>query len=390
MEEQQLGVLRSGQGFWLAHNRHLTGTKLGTWCNVTDHDKKRPELVADYRKNKNSDQEPESRGVLLTGKVNQPESVRNYLLLTGRISADKAAEFKLNDILHLTSFWPSDRIVFPGPLPVGGVDDLRDRSPGWEMRNERWRSLLNTYAASPWVSVSPAGTVVAGGLRGALLVTTVLTQVGQTNLGGPKVDRLIHPTINTWIQAILCLVCDSTISFVELAMVNADWIWTWRLERDAAGLEAFKRAIAPAVADWRQMQSAVDDLSSYDENTRRLAEREANKPLLREVADNLRKAVGRYKQENMRVRKVFQDRRGIFFRWAKRDTSGNCVDAVQNLDAVFSHGSQAFEVRRNTPWFWVYNTTSGDHAYVPTKAPNEGELGNLQPRSAFLEMASVI
>ena len=396
-EPTETDVLRTGTGFWLTHNRHLTGTKLGPWCTVTDHDKKRADLVDAYRVNKNIDAPPGSEGVVLSGKIAQPESIRNYLMLTGRISSDQAGEFDLGNLLHTSSFWISDRLTFPGPLPLAGIDQLRDKSPGWELRNERWRSLLNTYAASPWISVSPPGTVVAGGLRGALLVKTIFKQVEFSDKGGPRVDRLVHPTIDTWVQAILCLVCDHTISFVEIAMVNADWIWSWRLERDNAGLEAFKLAIAPAAADWRQMQSAVDDLHAHDETTRRMATREVKKPLLREVAENVRKAVNAYKMETMRVRKVFEDENGIAFRWAKRDASGTCIDAVQNTDAIITHPSQEFANRRNYSPFWVYAKTDRGNMYVPTRTPKEASedtpsvrLMTAQPRFAFLEMARVV
>ena len=393
-EATETDVLRTGPGFWLMHNRHLTGTKLGPWCTVTKHEKKRSDLVDDYIVKKNLDSPPGSKGVLLSGKIAQPESLRSFLMLTGRISSVQAGELDLGTLLPTSAFWVSDRITFPGPLDLAGIDRLRDRSPGWELRNERWRSLLNTYAASPWISVSPPGTVVAGGLRGALLVKTIFAQMGFSEKGGPLVEEVVHPTIDTWIQAILCLVCDSTISFVEIAMVNPYWLWTWRLERDNGLLEAFKLAIAPAAADWRHMQSAVDDLHAHDENTRRLAAREIKKPLLREVADNVRTAVDAYKQKNMRVRKVFQDENGISFRWAKRDSSGTCIDVVQNMDSVIRHSSQEFANRQKHPPFWVRSTTG---MYVPTRTPQEASqitpattLMTFQPRFAFLEMARVM
>lgn len=393
-EPTETDVLRAGPGFWLEHNNHLTGTKLGPWCTVTDHDKKRADLVEAYRVNKNVDAAPGSEGVLQSGKIAQPESIRNFLMLTGRISSDQAGELDLGNLLHISSFWVSGRLTFPGPLPLAGVDQLRDKSPGWELRNERWRSLLNMYAASPWISVSPPGTVVAGGLRGALLVKTIFKNVYFSENNGPRVDRLVHPTIDTWIQAILCLVCDSTISFVEIAMVNQDWIWTWRLERDDVRLEAFKLAISPAAADWRQMQSAVDDLHGHNETTRRLAAKEVKKPLLLEVVENVRAAVNAYKTENMRVRKVFLDENGIAFKWAKRDASGTCIDVVQNRDSVITHPSQEFANRRNYSPFWVYaKTTDHGNMYVPTRAP-EGTSAQTwkaaQPHFAFLEMARVV
>ena len=371
-------ILRDFPGFWEKHNQHLTGTKLGPWCTLTDYDKERAHLVDDYKKHRNSDAPPgDSKGILLRGKIAQPASIHNYLVLTGRISPD------VDNLSHASGFWPSDhRLVFAGPLPLTGVNQLLDRSPGWKERNERWKYHLKMYGADPWISVSPPGIVVAGGLRGALLVKTIFKQVGFSHMNGPLADRLVHPTIDTWIQAILCLVCDPTISFVEIAMVNQDWLWTWRLERDSDGLEAFTRAIAPAAADWRQMQTAV-------ENPSIISDWEIRRPLLHEVTTNVRNQVIKYKVKNMRVRKVFEDENGVIFRWCKRDESGTCIDVVQN--PAFA------EFRRTVSPFWVYAMTERGNMYVPTRTPTEAALNaqatklmTHQPQDAFDEMGHVV
>lgn len=386
-------ILRVFPGFWKNHNQHLTGTKLGPWCTVTDYDKKRSHLVDDYEKYRNSDAPPgDSEGILLRGKEAQPESIHAYLVLTGRIHPDLG--FDVNNLSHASGFWPSDRLVFAGPLPLEGVNQLQDRSPGWEIRNVRWKYLLGLYGPDPWISVSPPGIVVAGGVRGALLVKTIFKQVDFSNMYGPHVDQLVHPTIDTWIQAILCLVCDPTINFVEIAMVNKYWVWTWRLQRDNAGLEAFKRAISPAAADWRQMQTAV----AYPSVIANWEIDNIKQPLLGEVATNVRTQTVDYKVKNMRVRKVFEDDKGVIrYRWDKRDESGTCIDVVQNPDTRYYDPSFA-ERRRTASPFWVYAMgTHGKMMYVPTRTPMEAaanvqatQLMAHQPQDAFDEMAHVV
>ena len=128
------------------------------------------------------------------------------------------------------------------------------------------------------------------GFRGLLLVKTVLRKI-DTAGGAPFLPdgSRVSPKMDTIMQAMACLLCDKTSTFVEIALVHSNWIWSWRLQRDEQGLATFLEELAPLVADWAQIVSAVDETYARDPVTNLQARAFLERPtLLAESREKIR------------------------------------------------------------------------------------------------------
>ena len=106
------------------------------------------------------------------------------------------------------------------------------------------------------------------GFRGLLLVKTVMQRIDSVH-GAPCLSsgKRVLPKMDTIMQAMVGLLCDKMSTFAEVALVHKDWIWSWCLQRDEAGLATFLEELAPLVADWARIVGNVDGTYARDPAT---------------------------------------------------------------------------------------------------------------------------
>lgn len=399
-------VLRTETDHWLLHHRHFTGTKAAPLLALSEHKpaRQRQSVIDEFVAMRNTDAPAPADGNRAIGATRQPESVKQYLLLTHRIRPFLVAH-SMSDLLARgdgMDFAPTARLTYRGFVPTEGIDRLRDDSVGWRARNQAWRDVLATYGPQrAWMSVSPPGLVWdynpppplgpgAGGLRGVLLVKTVLqTVVTSPFTGGLHLPTGGHvrPKRDTILQALLCLICDPAAQFVEIAMVHADWMWVWRLQRDDWKLRHFFEELAPAIADWGRVIAAANNLTAADEQVKFQAEQDLRRPtLLLETHHNVREAAMSYWFEHMRVRKYGSlPTGGEGYYWGKRvDGDRSCIDAIANYESP--HATFRWQARNQFPIYWVFAGGS----YRPSQDPRGNTLPvGVQPTVAFNEMSLV-
>ena len=393
--EDFVDVLRTEINHWLLHHRHFTGTKVAPLLALSEHQpaRSRQAVIDEFVEMRNTDAPAEAHGVRAIGAELQPESVKQYLLLTHRLRPWRAAD-RMTELLDRgddMDFEPTARLTYRGFVPTEGIDRLLDGSVGWRERNKAWKDVLATYGPErAWVSVSPPGLVRAGGLRGVLLVKTVLqTVVTSSGTGGLHLPSGGHvrPKRDTILQALLCLICDPTAQFVEIAMVHTDWVWVWRLQRDDWKLRHFFEELAPAIADWGRVIAAANNLTAADEHVKFQAEQDLRRPtLLAETHNKVREAAMSYWFEHMRVRKYGKlPTGGEGYYWGKRvDGDRTCIDAIANYES--QNATLPWQRRKQLPIYWVF----AGREYKPSTDPRGENLRvGVQPTEAFNEMSLV-
>lgn len=244
-----------------AGNQSLSSTKVAELAGISKHSnpRSRQQLVREYRLNKDSDEfavREDDRPELVEGARRQPESVKQHLLLTNRLPAVHAMD-ELKDIEETAAnFRRTDRLFvkkLPPTLP---------RDPELVTRLHSWGGQLAAYKTGPWLSVHPVGTVVEGSQVGALIVRTVVRRLDvgivTADMDTFEIPEHVEPVLDTWIQAMLCLLARQDFAFAEVSMVHEDWVFMWRLQRDNIRLRTFLEKLQPFVLDWGRIRSAVE------------------------------------------------------------------------------------------------------------------------------------
>ena len=299
-------LYRHAPGFWIQHNRHLTASKAAAWAGLSEYHnaKGRREIIHDVSTmwNKNHPPpDPHDSPQLEFGRQNQMNSILEYLRLTNRLSSATATTQDLEDRLkkvqeemtHDNFDSRTFRTVTRFALtPRATMQAFPDNT--FEGNSKH---MANAYNDSPFLSSSPAGTILdADGNIGLLLIQSFYS-FPDVALESSNLTDEIRPKFDQWLQAIVALLCHSSAQFVDIVINSTRWMWIFRLERNDDDLKNFLVSFAPLIFQFGQLRFLVNKM--YDANNMHKDHTQREIDHIKQVKavdyHNLRTAVYRYR-----------------------------------------------------------------------------------------------